>query len=466
MKLTEIIKEVIGRTNSDIEFEANEMVDTWESWYKGNVKDFHNYTIYNGRREISMKRYSLNMAKKVCEDWANLLINEKTDITLSDDKSQETLNKILQDCNFWSKANEGEEKTFALGMGAWIVSVDDLSVNEEGQIKQDGKVNVTFVNRKKIIPISYEDNRITECAFVCVNSDRVNVQIHLLNEQGNYEIHSFEATGKDINNLTLDPERYYVFDTKNNLPWFFIRKPNLANNVDINSIMGMSIFANAIDILKEIDLIFDSYANEFALGRKRIFVNARSVTVDIKGEIRETFDSNDVVIYTLPESDDGSMFMQDNTQTLRVADHQAALQNILNLLSYQCGFGTQHYRYDTSGITTATQIISENSDMFRNIRKQEILIEQELTALVKTIIYATNTFTSEIIDENTEIEIKFDDSIIEDKATEIANDRTNVTMGIMSKAEFRSKWFNEDIETAQKHIDEMNSFTIDDNEEI
>lgn len=83
---------------------------------------------------------------------------------------------------------------------------------------------------------------------------------------------------------------------------------------------------------------------------------------------------------------------------------------------------------------------------------------------MNAIVYASNTFTQQRINAGTSIEIQFDDSIIEDKQGEKANDRIDVSMGIMSKAEFRAKWYGEDLETAQRKIDEMSGFTIADNE--
>lgn len=462
MKLLDILKDITGYENLEL-YDNKKYLDEWEAWYKGNVASFHNYRIFNGMKEVHCKRYSLGMAKKVCEDWANLLMNEKTDITLGDEVSQAVLNEILYDCHFWRKSNEGVEKTFALGLGAWVLSVDNISVTSDGNVNPDGKINITFVNGKKVRPITIVDDKITECAFINVNTDKTYISVHLKNPTtGNYQIHNITAHGKDEDNLTFDPkEDYYVFDTGNDIPWFQVLKPNISNNIDINSPLGISVFANAIDILKEIDLIFDSYANEFSLGKKRIFLNARSTRVDTKtGEVIETFDSNDVAIYVLPESDDGSMFLQDSTQTLRVSEHQSGLQDQLNLLSYACGFGTEHYKYNQGGVSTATQIISENSEMFRNIKKHEILLEDTLINLVKAIIYAANTFTAYKLNAGTNIEVKFDDSIIEDKSAEMANDRLDVSMGVMSKAEFRSKWYNEDLETAQRKIDEMNSMTI------
>ena len=48
-------------------------INIWESWYKGKVRKFHNYYIYNGQRKVKMEKKSLQGAKKVAEDWADLL---------------------------------------------------------------------------------------------------------------------------------------------------------------------------------------------------------------------------------------------------------------------------------------------------------------------------------------------------------------------------------------------------------
>ena len=466
MTIDEIIKQISGYENLDL-YDNESYMNMWKDWYQGKSNEFHNYRIYNGKRFVPMTRLSLGMAKRVCEDWANLLINEKTDVVVGDEASQNTLNDILRKCKFWHKANEGIEKTFALGIGALVVQVDNIPIVDEGIIPE-GTVNVLFINGTKIRPISIENDQITECAFINVGTKTTNISVHLKDEKGNYKIHNIKAHGKDGINLTFDIQNeddYYIFDTKNNIPWFAILKPNIANNIDINSPLGISIFANNIDTLKEIDIIYDSLANEFVLGRKRIFINVEDMVVDTKtGEQVEVFDSNDVVFYVLPTSDDGKQTITNDTQTLRVSDHQIGIQTQLNLLSYACGFGTNHYKFDGGSVATATQIVSENSDLFRNLKKHEIIIEDALITVMNAIVYATNTFTQQRINAGTSIEIQFDDSIIEDKQGEKENDRIDVSMGVMSKAEFRAKWYGEDLETAQRKIDEMSSFTIADNE--
>lgn len=446
-------------------------VDEWLEWYKGKVESFHRYKIYTGKKHIEFLRYTLAMAKKACEDWANLLINEKTDITLSDKSSQNTLSKIFEDCRFWRKANDGIEKTFALGGGAFVVSVENMTVNQNGNTinNNTSKVRVSFINATKIKPITFENGDVTECAFVSNINNNTIIAVHIKNLDGTYSILNFTVRGeKRIDDFAIeDVIEYYVFNTKSTIPWFTFIRPNVANNIDIDSPMGVSVFANSIDILKSIDLIYDSYQNEFILGRKRIFINARAVTVTRDGKEVEVFDSNDVAFYVLPEADDDNgVFIQNDTQPLRVTEHEQALQNQLNLYSASCGFGTNRYKFNAGSVATATQIVSENSDLFRNLKKHEIIIEEALRTIVKAVIYASNTFTNNPkMKEDSEIDIKFDDSIIEDKQGEKSNDRLDVSMGVMSKAEYRSKWYNEDIKTAEKKIEEINAVTIDDSDD-
>ena len=61
------------------------------------------------------------------------------------------------------------------------------------------------------------------------------------------------------------------------------------------------------------------------------------------------------------------------------------------------------------------------------------------------------------LSENVEITIDFDDSIIEDKASERQQDRQDVSMGVMSHAEYRSKWYGETLEEAEENLPDQNN---------
>ena len=59
------------------------------------------------------------------------------------------------------------------------------------------------------------------------------------------------------------------------------------------------------------------------------------------------------------------------------------------------------------------------------------------------------------LDENVEISIDFDDSIIEDKESDFNRDSRLLQMGILNDWEFRMKWLNEDEETAKSALPQM-----------
>ena len=71
----------------------------------------------------------MGMAKKICEDWANLLLNEKVAIQASDYETR--LTEILESNNFLVRANQLIEQSFALGTGALVeyISGEDILID-------------------------------------------------------------------------------------------------------------------------------------------------------------------------------------------------------------------------------------------------------------------------------------------------------------------------------------------------
>ena len=219
-------------------------------------------------------------------------------------------------------------------------------------------------------------------------------------------------------------------------PLFVLDRLNIVNNVDETLPMGVPAFANAIDQLKAVDISFDSYVNEFVLGKKRIMVKPAAVRT-LDGD--PVFDANDVVFYVLPEDTVGES---------------------------NCGFGENHYQYDRGSVTTATQIVSENSTLFRTIKKHEIILEETLTQLARTILRLGNKLYGMGLNEEVEISIDFDDSIIEDKQSDFSHDMQLLNAGIMNDWEFRMKWMNEDEATARKMLPKMEDMTEDQQNEV
>ena len=136
---------------------------------------------------------------------------------------------------------------------------------------------------------------------------------------------------------------------------------------------------------------------------------------------------------------------------IRAEAHEKAINDDLNYLSLKCGFGTERYRFEGGNVKTATEVISENSDMYRMLKKHEIILEDVLRRLVRIII-RLGVVLGQQLSEESEITIDFDDSIIEDKQAERTADRQDVSMGAMPLWEYRMKWYAETEEQAKAAV--------------
>lgn len=451
-----------------------EEIDTWRSWYDGNVKKFHNFTVFNGQNHVRCRRYTMGMGKKVAEDWANLLMNEKVKITLEGRREQQFFDEVCRDNNFEVKVNEMQEMKSALGTAAYVARVSGVVVNQDGAVERGGSIKLDYVTAPNIFPLSWRNGIVEECAFTSSHTKSgqkyLYLQIHRKKGNGLYSIENsiYTDTNGNLSEVTLASVPGFenvppVVENISDRPLFVIDRLNIANNVDTTLPMGIPAFANAIDQLKGVDIAYDSYVNEFVLGKKRVMVQPGAIK-DLEGN--PTFDPNDLTYYVLPEElKDGSLIVPID-MNLRTEEHNAGLQDMLNMLSSRCGFGENHYRFDNGSVSTATQVVSENSTMFRTIKKHEIILENVLKELCRIILRLGNTVLHMRLNEDVEISIDFDDSIIEDKQAEFNRTMQLLNAGLMTAEEARAILMNEDIETARAALPGMEDMTDEEQDEV
>lgn len=400
-------------------------IEEWLEWYQGDVEKFHEYKIYNGSVTTEHKRYTLGMAKKVCEDWANLLLNEKVAIKAGEYDNR--LQTILADNNFLVRANQLIELAFALGTGAFVEYLDG-----------DENVVIDYVRADMIYPLSWDNGDVTECAFGSVRNigdeEVIYLQIHrkgkLENDEDSdlYYIENKYIDKKEGKEIDLPEDMEELIPTGYDSPLFQIIMPNLCNNIDLDSPLGISVFANSINQLKGCDLIYDSYVNEFVLGRKRILVpiSAAKIQMQNDGVAEPTFDASDSVYYMMPGDRQTDMRLTEVDMTIRASEHELGIQRSLDVLSLKTGLGTGRYQFDSSGVKTATEVISDKSDLYQNRQKNAIVIN---TALVNMVAAVSFLDTGSVVTAT----VDFDDSIIEDTNTTIEKNIKLVQSGLRSK---------------------------------
>lgn len=460
MKLEKFLQDKYNY-NPDVKDAIKENFKQWKSWYQGNVRSFHNYFIYNGRKKVNQKRFTMNMAKEISEDWSDILWSEKCKISMANEKSQAEFDKLVNELDLYTIINQSIEKSGALGTVGTVTSVYDIVQNEEGMTLDvsDAKTRVDVVDFEWIYPLTWNNKEITECAFGSVEYIQgqkcIVLSVHKLADNGNYVIynHLFKETNGNIIEVVDNENTMAEFNTQSDVKWFSIFKPLLTNNIFNNSPFGIPHFANAIDNLKAVDISFDALKNEVKDGRKRTFVRSDMLNYD-EGKQTMVFDPEDTTVYVLPQNATKDDLIQSDSENLRTQQQIETLNTNLNILGSKVGFGENHYHYDGTNLSTATAVISSNSKLFRRKKKLEIGYESAIYDLIRGVCYASTKFGTYNIDTN-DMVVQFDDSIIEDKEAESNRAIREVQQGLLSKVEYRMQVKGETKEIAEKAIKEI-----------
>lgn len=412
--------------------------EMWLDWYKGAVTDFHYYNEVINGQEVQMERLTMNMAKKVCEDIAKLLWTEKTGIELSSQKATKRLWEVLdsKENSFTINFPVFLEKALAIGTGALIEYKNG-----------EGKTIIDYLMGDVIIPYkytnSYINGLITVSRFTEQARKKVIYYTHITYHEyqnGIYrkynELYRSEnelQLGKEIEFSSMFPEIEQLEEIETDTPRFQIYKPNIANNLDTDSPMGISLFANSIDRFKGIDIKYDSFFREFKLGKKRILVDPTAMKgtmqADTEGNVRlvQYFDSNDEA-YVGINGMEGQP-VKEIDFNIRAEDHINSINADLNWLSSNIGLGNNFYKFDSAGLRTATEVISENADAFRTKVHYDLIVNDVIYDLVKVICEMEGIKTNNIT-------IVPDDSIIEDKNAEQLRALQEVSQGLRSKKSY------------------------------
>lgn len=463
MDLYNNISNVLSKRNIHLAVgDIYDYMEMWKEWYSGDVADFHHYNakLANGQT-VECERLTMNMPKKVCEDMAKLLWTEKTQIKLSSLNATKKLWAVLDNKvnNFTTNFPNFVEQICALGNGALI------------EYKENGLTTIDYVTGDLVIPYKYTNSYIygliTISRYSEIDTDskgkkeKVKYFTHITYhefENGKYtknnELYISKTENElgkeiDFNDEFPDVKKHSEIET-NDVPYFQILKPNLANNLDMASPLGISIFANSIDRFKSIDIKYDSFMNEFVLGKKRILVDNSSLKAkavpneDGSIDYVQYFDKNDTVYVAVEGME--KQPAKEIDFNLRAQEHIDSINADLSWLSSNIGLGRNFYRFDGNTVyKNEEEVMSENSEAFRTRVHHLINVNDVVYDLVRAICHIEGIKT-------TDITIIPDDSIIENKKAEKTMAMMEVQQGLKSKKAYLMKYEGMSEEQAEEEL--------------
>lgn len=418
-----------------------------------------------GTRDMCM----LNAAKSLCDEFSALSFSERLNITVSvdnneglTDKLQQYTDKVLEDNGFYFHMSEWLAYAYAMGGGLLKIYV------------KDGEPVINYLTADNFYPAEYTNRRITGGFFrsTHVKNGTYYTVIEYFGLKGNayseYKVFSSRSESELGTETSL--EALYGDDAPGalheyvgmNEPMFMYFKPSGANNLDINSCLGLSVFANCTATLKALDVAFDSFSREFVLGKKRIIVPSsciRTVVDPETGNIQRYFDSDDEVYQALKCDEEKDLRITDNTTELRVEEHVAAINALLKVLCGQTGLSAGTLSFEGNSMKTAKEVVSENSKTYRTMAAHKNMLSEVLIQLVRCLIYLGQTeelgLLPQINDFN--VTVAFNDDVIEDDETIIDRNIKLVEAGLKSRLSAVMEVLRCDEETAKLELERINA---------
>lgn len=387
---------------------------------------------YDGDKRADGERHkTLYPAQAVAEEWASLIMNEKTELEIADQGLADWVAERLP--GFPQDSSDFVARVFALGSGAWSVDLADglacVRCHDAGFTVPLESGGAAFVDRVEVGGRAYDQ-----------------LQVHTLG--GVYEgpegAEWADGTWA-VRTLLFEPGRHEApvavegvapfYDSLSELPTFAIAAPAIANTYEDFTPLGVSVYDRAEDALESVDEAFDLLYWNMKLGKMRLLVDERALVHDPKTGKVKGLDTVDKRLYrSLTGAVGEAMPVTVFNPDLRTAQTEQALNDALSLLSWRCGLGTGYLSFDRAqGLKTATEVVSSNSQLARNIRRHQGAFSAAISAVVRGA-YAMELAAatgSRVTDADVpEVGIAWDDSVIVDQETERSTMKDDIARGL------------------------------------
>lgn len=469
------VKSIIGKMFSDRAKDnihgMSKNITTSIAWYNGKTR-FHTQKQIVAGKEVNKQLYHSGLGRLGASEWASLFLNEGLKISVPEEKGDEILQKILNDNKFYSRINSFGEQYFALGYAETLVKpfkidfIEKEDTNERTIVRNaQNKVVINFVNGTRTYPISIEEGVVTECAIINFSTNKITIQVHLLDAKGEYVVGEVYGKVNTGGVLKLDFNTLKTWNTHSTTKLFQAWYPVKVDNEDLDNPLGTTInTSDAIDWIKAFDTAFDKFVTEYKNGGKRRYVSTELTYIDENGsEVPIPLGDEDV--YLPPgKMGDQAPLVNEHSSELRAEAFIRGMQFFANMYGRSIGLGEDAFSIDSTGrpMQTATAAILKKNGAYRNVERNKGLAYDNIVDMCMAIKEIHNTYVEDgkLTYEREDVSVNFADNVIEDTNAIKQQALTDVNANIKTMWEYRAEFYDETEDEAKAFLQE-NGLLID-----
>lgn len=165
-----------------------------------------------------------------------------------------------------------------------------------------------------------------------------------------------------------------------------------ANDIDIDSPLGVSIFSDAMEELKDLDIAYSRNAEEINDSRRMVLADERLFalpsTKDRYGNVVRNYAKMPHYVRNV-NAEKPDDFYQEINPALNTTTRIDGINNQLSLIGYKCGYSNGYFVLDAkTGMITATQVESDDRRTIQLIKD----IRDCLQTCLNDLFYAQSVF--------------------------------------------------------------------------
>lgn len=337
---------------------------------------------------------TVNFAKSVCSETARLA-TLALKITLTGSARAQWLQEQI-DKNVYFLLREWVE--YACAYGTVILKPHTNGVD----LYTPGDFVVTAIKGGKITGVVFFDT---------VKDDQVDgrwytkLEYHRFMEDGLYAIDNRCYVGYTPRSLSrpvdisLTPWAGMQEEvTISNSPSLFavLRTPN-ANNIDVGSPLGLPVFSEAVQELRDLDIAYSRFTKENYDSKRIVLLDSDSMLMGERTSTRINPYALDLQRKSMKlpdmvrnvQGNGTEAYYQEINPALNTETRISGINALLNQIGYKCGFSNGHFVFnERSGIQTATQVEADQQRTIQFIKD----VRDKLESCIGELVFALNAF--------------------------------------------------------------------------
>lgn len=413
------VKNFLQKKGYTVNDNALTVIQACDDWYSNRIiEDFHKRKTLNG---IPYELNRLNFGKRCCSDDANLC--EVLEINAGDGEQADFVNDALGKSEFNTQYRKQLEKTSADGTTACYIRLDNATFMNNGSV-QGGTIKLNYVEADAFMPLTVENDIVTEAAFsgsaLSKGKKQTTLVLFTLGENGMYtaETHVFDDKGNELKDMETIVQ---LGDVK---PFAVMRNAEV-NNLDDMTGYGLPKLWDAIPALKVVDLCYNVLFSDLDKSEKIILISELLCEFDENGRPKLTPEQKKLFVFTGEKLPDEKGMIQEYNPEIRVDQVTKSFELALSLLSMSFGYGTKKYSFENGQITTATEYVGERQDQMQELNRQRQEAIRYIQDICRAVMWFANTFQGKSFNLDQEILVDFDDSYITDREAELERKRND-----------------------------------------